>query len=114
LTETIACYQRALALEPHNVLAHGGLGNTLKEKGLINEAIVHYKKALALKATDCKVHYNLIHSNLVFTLNYSPQYDRAALFLDNEQHAVPLSASIKQHLNNNNPHRKLKIGWLFL
>jgi len=116
LTETIACYQRALALEPHNVLAHGGLGNTLKEKGLINEAIVHYKKALALKATDCKVHYNLIHSNLVFTLNYSPQYDRAALFLEhqrfNEQHAVPLSASIKQHLNNNNPHRKLKIGYV--
>jgi predicted O-linked N-acetylglucosamine transferase (SPINDLY family) len=111
LTEAIACYQRALALEPNNVLAQSSLGRTLKEKGMINEAIVHYKKALALEPTDWKV-----HCNLVFTLNYSPQYDRAAIFLEhqrfNEQHAVPLSASIKPHLNNNNPHRKLKIGYV--
>src|SRR5208283_1370777 len=39
--------------------AHNNLGNALLQKGNVDEAIVHYQKALQIKPDFAKAHYNL-------------------------------------------------------
>ncbi|MDM8563080.1 tetratricopeptide repeat protein, partial [Candidatus Marithioploca araucensis] len=110
LTEAIAYYQEALTLEPDLNEAHAELGNTFKDKGLINEAIEHLRRLLEIKPTANA------QTALLGTLNYSPDDDQAAIFSEckrfNEEYAIPLAASIKPHLNDRNPQRRLKIGYV--
>ncbi len=48
LEEAIACYQKAIGLDPKYVLAHQGLGNILRVQKKLDEAIACYKKAIEL------------------------------------------------------------------
>src|SRR5262249_53143243 len=44
----IACYRKAIALDPKDARAHYNLGNALADKGRLDEAIAAYKKAIEL------------------------------------------------------------------
>lgn len=109
-SEAITCYQQALTLEPNSAEIHNNLGIALKDKGLVADAIAHYRQGLEIKLSA------QIHSDLLLTLQYSEDYDPAALFAEhqrfNEQHILPLSSAIKPHLTERNPWRKLKMGYL--
>ncbi len=111
LMTAITCYQRALALEPNNADVHGKLAIAFRDIAMINEAITHHKRALEIEPTDWKN-----HNNLLFVLNYSLEYEQAAIFSEhkwfNEQHAMPLAALIKAHLNVRHFSRRLKIGYV--
>ena len=48
LDEAIACYRKAIELDPKNATAHSNLGNALRAKGQLDEAIACYKKAIEL------------------------------------------------------------------
>jgi predicted O-linked N-acetylglucosamine transferase (SPINDLY family) len=110
LTEAENNFRRALALDATFGEAYHNLGNLLKDQGMLEEAIASYRQALQIKSL------GVIQSSLLFTLNYVSGYDRATLFSEhqrfNELHILPLAHLIKPHLNQRNPGRKLKIGYV--
>jgi tetratricopeptide (TPR) repeat protein len=55
----IACYHKALALDPKHTDAHYNLGNALKAQGDLPGAIACYRKALQLDPTYSQAHNNL-------------------------------------------------------
>jgi tetratricopeptide (TPR) repeat protein len=55
----IACYRKAIALDPRNASAHANLGNALADKGEVEGAIACYRKAIALDPKLALAHYNL-------------------------------------------------------
>ena len=59
MDEAIACYRKAIELDPKLATAHINLGTALKDKGQLDEAIACYKKAIEL---DPK--YAIAHNNL--------------------------------------------------
>jgi len=108
--EAIECYERVMTINPNYADAYGNLANIFKIKGMIDESIEYAKKALTIEpAVKC-------HSNFVYTLNFSMNYDRAAIFKEhqkfNEQHCLPLARLIQPHRNERNPDKRLKIGYI--
>jgi Tfp pilus assembly protein PilF len=54
-----ARFREALELNPRNVKAHIGLGNTLEHAGNNDEAMSHYREAIRLEVTSAIGHVNL-------------------------------------------------------
>ncbi len=112
LTEAQTSFQRALSLQPQSAAAHNDLANVLKDKGLLREAIAAYQTALELGPANAAE----IHSNLLYTLHYSLDYDAATLLSAHQQyqqqHAAALSATIQPHSNEATLSRRLKIGYV--
>ena len=52
-------WQAALTANPNAWLAHNNLGNFLFERGQVDEAMAHYKKALEIQPDYPMAHYNL-------------------------------------------------------
>ena len=48
--EALEAYDKAISLNPNHALAHNNIGNTLKDQGELEKAIVSYKNALLLKS----------------------------------------------------------------
>jgi tetratricopeptide (TPR) repeat protein len=57
--EAIACFQRALQINPGYGPAHASLGNMLLPRGRVDEAITHYQSALQIESSDAAVLGNL-------------------------------------------------------
>jgi len=110
LTEAIAAYRRALTLKDLPDF-HNNLGNAYKDAGELDEAVACFKRAVSLAPTDAAV-----HSNLIYTMQYHPDYDAPALFRAqrswNENHARPLAQFILPHDNDPDPERRLRIGYV--
>jgi predicted O-linked N-acetylglucosamine transferase (SPINDLY family) len=108
LEEAIKCYQRALTLHPQDAMAHNNLACALNDKGMLQPAREHFKQALEILPT-----FKEAHSNFLLSLNYIG--NPATIFSEhqrfNQQHALSLALP-PFHLNDRQPHRKLKIGYL--
>jgi protein O-GlcNAc transferase len=59
LDDVVVCYQKLLALTPHNAAVHNNLGNALKDQGRLDDAVACYRQALALAPDLFETHYNL-------------------------------------------------------
>jgi len=59
LDEAIACYERAIALEPELAIAWNGLSLAHRQKGEIDEAIAAGKRLVELEPDDALNHTNL-------------------------------------------------------
>ena len=57
--EAVACFRKALEIQPDYANAHSNLGNTLQAKGDLDGAISEYRTALRLKPDFAGAHYNL-------------------------------------------------------
>jgi tetratricopeptide (TPR) repeat protein len=57
--EAIACYKKAIALDPKKVEAHSNLGLALARKGQVDEAIACFRQAIDLDPRYASAHYNL-------------------------------------------------------
>jgi lipoprotein NlpI len=57
--EAIACYHKAIALDPKDAHAHKYLANALKKKGKVDEAIDCYRKAIELDRKDVHAYHEL-------------------------------------------------------
>ena len=83
----------------------------MKDVGELDESAACYRRALELKPD-----FAAAHSNLVYTLIFSPRYDAQALYEEHrrwdQQHAARLAKFIRAHLNNRSPYRRLKIGYV--
>ena len=59
LDEAVACYRRALQLDPNDAEVHNNLGTAFKDQGKLDEAVACYRRALELKPDYAEAHYNL-------------------------------------------------------
>ncbi len=118
LKEAFNSYERALTLSPAGASARvvlGGalnnLGNVFKDIGQVDEAIAAYRRALTFKPESL-----IIHSNLLFTLQFDPRHTPAEIYAEhrrwNEERAAGLSRHIEPHRNDRNPGRRLRIGYV--
>jgi superkiller protein 3 len=59
LEEAIACYRRAIEIDPENAPAHTNLGSWLRDHGKLDESIACYRRAIEIDPEDATAHYNL-------------------------------------------------------
>ena len=57
--DTVKFFQYMSALAPDAVPLHNNLGMTLYSRGMVNDAVSHYRRALQLQPDDPKTHNNL-------------------------------------------------------
>ncbi|HMD54558.1 MAG TPA: tetratricopeptide repeat protein, partial [Phycisphaerae bacterium] len=111
LNEATEEYRIALKYRPDLAQIHANLGNVLRDQGKLDEAIAIYHSALARRPDLAQ-----IHSNIVYNLHFHPKYD-AKMLLDEhlnwrQRHAEGFKKSIRPHLNDRDPERRLKIGYV--
>ncbi len=74
-------------------------------------AIASFRRAIELNPGD----FNN-HSNLIYSLNFSPHYNAEALFAEHrawaERHADVLTAAAPPCANDRDPERRLRIGYV--
>jgi predicted O-linked N-acetylglucosamine transferase (SPINDLY family) len=108
--EAIAAYQQALAMRPDFPEAHNNLGDALKNIGRLDLALTSFDKALALRPV-----YRAAADNRVLAMPYLPGTDARQIHqaqLDwNQRFAAPLAKFIRQHRNDRDPDRRLRIGY---
>jgi predicted O-linked N-acetylglucosamine transferase (SPINDLY family) len=111
LDEAIASYRQAIRLKPDYAEAHNNLGTALKDVGQLDEAVACFRRAIQLRPDDLRA-----HSNLVLTLLYHPGYDGGMIHEElgrwSQRHAEPLKKLIQPHVNNRDPQRRLRIGYV--
>lgn len=111
IDDAIAAYRQAIALQPRYAEAFLNLANVYRDQGQHDEAIDAYRHAIALAPGNIDA-----HDRLVFTLNYHPAYDDRAIAAElaqwNRRHAEPLKKFLAPHLNDRNPDRPLRIGYI--
>lgn len=111
LDEAEDVFRHALLLEPNSADTLSNLGGMLKDLGRLDESIECLTRAHELAPDNAR-----IHSNLIFTLHYSPVFDAAALRRAatewGEQHGSRSEPGNRRFPNDPNPIRRLRIGYL--
>jgi protein O-GlcNAc transferase len=109
--EAIAAYRRAISIDHKNAKPYSNLANVLKDIGKLDEAIAAYRHAVALEPDN-----PTNGSNLAYSLLFHPAYDAAAIAEENrrwnDRHARPLRKLIRDHSNDRDPNRRLRIGYV--
>ena len=145
LDEAVAAYSRAIELAPNLPETHNNLGEVLRKLCRLDEAAAAFDHALTLRPDFCEALVNkgavfwiggrvdeaiaaqraalrlrpdsaTRHSDLIFTIQYSPEIGRAEMIEEhrrwNEDHAAPLMTAPVFHPNDPSPDRKLRIGYV--
>ena len=111
LEEAADIYRKVLKLNPDHEQAYNNLGTTLASQGKLKESIDTYQKLLKINPN-----YVNAHSNFLGFMNYDPQTTQQEIFDEsrcwNDIHAVPLAVNERQHLNDRDPERRLRIGYV--
>jgi predicted O-linked N-acetylglucosamine transferase (SPINDLY family) len=109
--EAEAAFRRAIDLNANYADGYGNLGNTLKEKAQLDGCIDALRRAIELAPTN-----RVVHSNLLHTIYFHPDYGQAELLRENREwavrHADPLRSEIRPHKNNRDADRPLRIGYV--
>ena len=109
--EAIAALNVAIRLMPNLADAHNTLGLTLKDLGRTDEAVAAFRSAISLNPA-----MDIAHSNLLLFSNYQPGIGPEELFAEHRQWAsnreTSLQTVIRAHLNDRDPERKLRIGYV--
>jgi predicted O-linked N-acetylglucosamine transferase (SPINDLY family) len=110
LEEAVARYRQALALNPDYIEAYNNLAVALRDQGKPHEAVACFRQALAISPRNATVHSNLIYSILYDTTD--AEVIAQELRKWNDLHARPLAATIKAHVHNRDPERRLRVGYV--
>jgi len=57
--EAIACYEKAIVLNPDHAMAHYNLGSLYDKKGMVDEALSAFKQTLTINPNYAEAHNNL-------------------------------------------------------
>ena len=85
ITDSLTPVQKSVQLVPQDAEAHNNLGNTLKERGRLDEATVSYEQAIALKPDDFAKAYD----NLGVVLQSNGKYEDAEICYKKYQSLEP-------------------------
>ena len=111
LDAAIASYQTALEIQPAYPAALMNLANTFKDQGDAESAIGCYRRALEFEPSNAA-----LHSNLVYGLQFSALVGQEALAAEQkrwtERHAAPRASTRREHPNDRDPERRLRIGYV--
>ncbi|HTW94073.1 MAG TPA: tetratricopeptide repeat protein [Tepidisphaeraceae bacterium] len=111
LEQAIAAFRRAIALKADMTDAHNNLGIALKDTGQLDDAMAAYAAALRIDPN-----HSLALGNRIYTMNFEPGADPAAILRAhrdwNGRLAAPLKAFVKPHANDRSPDRILRIGYV--
>jgi predicted O-linked N-acetylglucosamine transferase (SPINDLY family) len=111
MDEAIIAYRKAVEQKPNYPEAWTNLGVCLKLTGQLDDGLAAYQKAVDLQPGN-----TVAHSNLIYLLQFHAGYGPAEIFAAQQdwerKHAEPLKALIKPHLNNRDPNRRIKIGYV--
>jgi tetratricopeptide (TPR) repeat protein len=90
--KAIACYQKAIELNPHYVDAYLRLGEVFNDRGHKDKAIVCYQKVIRLQPDNDRAHHNL--GDL---LNFQQRWEEA---ISAYRHAIELNSDFSWSHNN--------------
>ena len=111
IEEAEARSRLALQLRPGYAEAHVNLGNVLQSQGKLRDAEENFRQAIAVSPR-----FIVNYDNLLFTLNYDPDRSGEEIFETyrefDEQFGLPLRGTWPTHVNDRNPSRRLKIGYV--
>ncbi|HTB82138.1 MAG TPA: tetratricopeptide repeat protein [Candidatus Sulfotelmatobacter sp.] len=103
-------FLETLRLKPDSAEAHHDLGRLCAEEGLHLEAAEYFRHALALKPAPETA------SNLLFLLHYLTETEPAQHFTEHQRWAgwfeQPVKESWQPHLNDADPGRRLRVGYV--
>jgi predicted O-linked N-acetylglucosamine transferase (SPINDLY family) len=109
--DALAAYRLAIINRPGHASTYGNMGAALKDMGRVDDAIAASRHAVALSPDAAPA-----HSNLVYLLHFSPDYDTKAVYEEashwNQKHAAPLTHLIRPHPNDRDLNRRLRIGYI--
>src|SRR5688500_6211273 len=111
LTDAKTHYLKAIELAPEYAEPYTNRGNLLKDRGELDAAIACYRRAIEIR-----LDLSQLHSNLLLTLHYHPDYSPADLLREHrawaERHVAPLGATRRPHSNDRKPDRVLRVGYV--
>jgi len=109
--EAIAALKTAIRLMPNPADAHNTMGLTLKDLGRMDEAVAAFRRAVSFNPAML-----VAHSNLLLFSNYQPGTGPEELFAEHRRWAkdreTVLRGAILPHLNDRDPERTLRIGYV--
>ncbi|HXE55585.1 MAG TPA: tetratricopeptide repeat protein, partial [Tepidisphaeraceae bacterium] len=110
IDEAIAAFREAIRLRPGYIEAMANLGNALKDRGEHDEAIACFRAAAAGNPDP------RFAGNILMSLLYHPGYERQTIYREHvtwdNMYAQPLARSIRPHLNDRDPERRLRVGYV--
>jgi predicted O-linked N-acetylglucosamine transferase (SPINDLY family) len=111
LDQAVACFRRALEIEPDHFDALRNLGSALRRQGRIDEAIACHQRASQVSPNNASA-----HSVTLALLHYRTGVGLATLAAAHAQydrrHAAPLRSVWKNHENLRDPDRPLRLGFV--
>jgi protein O-GlcNAc transferase len=109
--QAVVAFRQAMVLKPNYPDVYNNLGNVLADMGELDESIAAYRQAIALRSN-----YAAAQSNLVNAMHYHPGYNAGAIAQEldiwNRRYAEQFKQFTQPHLNDRNPQRRLRIGYV--
>jgi protein O-GlcNAc transferase len=111
IEESLEALRKAITLRPDFAQAYNTLGNVLMAMGRLEESLAAYRRAVELDPQNITA-----HSNLIFAMNFDPQFDAAAILQEarkwDERHGRAGQHLLRPHDNTRDPDRRLRIGYV--
>src|SRR5262249_1920197 len=109
--EAEAAATKAIEVAPRASMAVGNLATALQMQGELDGAIAAFRRCVELNPSEAGN-----HSNLIYTLNFHPAYDPAALLAEHrawaQRHAEGLTAAAAPHALDRASDRRLRVGYV--
>lgn len=109
--EAVELARKAIALDPKLAIAYSYQGSALRQLGDAQAALHSYARSLELNPDDTDV-----IQNYLFILLYSTEHNAAQIFAEYKRLGAVLEAPYKAHwsphVNDRNPARRLKVGYV--
>jgi predicted O-linked N-acetylglucosamine transferase (SPINDLY family) len=110
LDKAVEAVGRAIERWPEMPTLYRHLGRAHREAGRLDEALAGWRTGLE-RVDDAQ-----LHSDLLFTLNFHPGYDRRRLFEETrkweQKYAMPHMGAPVVHANERSPERRLRVGYV--
>lgn len=111
LSDALAGYQKAIAIDPDHPLVYNNLGLTFAQFGRHDEAVKALRRAIVINPD-----FAVAHSNLLFCLSHDANFSPEAVFAEHcafgDHFEGPFRDAWPSHANLRDRERKLRVGFV--